>query len=1141
MQVRLLGPIDVVRDGAPHAVNGRLRTAVLAALALEPGRALSVDRLIDIVWHDRRPPVTAVNTLQSHISYLRRILGARSAIVAHMHGYLLPAGPAATDVLAAEELIRQATRAPDPTRAAALLGSAVALWRGQPLAGLNELDFFGDHVVRLEQLFLQARLALVDAGLTLGRHVQLVPELRDLGRAHPLHEQLHGQLMTALYRAGQRGEALSVYESLRSRLDAELGVPPSQPVRDLHGAILRQDARLDLASPPVQLGAGAAGRIRFGGRAVIGRDAELAVLREAVGGRGRAMFLVGEAGIGKTRLAEETARIAIAGGLRVFRGRAGPAGAHFRALSEALLSQLRWSAPPSDPGLGPYLPVLSRLLPEWRTGDPAGYADEPPAVLAEAMLRLMVTLGRPAGSLLVLEDLHDADADTLAVLDYLVDNLRGEPLVLLATARPEPGAALELVRAAGFRRSAEVLELTRLDDDQVRQLAAGCLDTVPERVPVPVLERLAGTADGIPLHIEELLAAMVSDRVLTAGADGWQARHPLAAQIPVTLAATLAGRVTRLGPDGRRLLQAAALLGRQFDATVAARAAGTADEELPQQLRAAVDAALLVPGETAVHYAFRHALTAEALRSRLLPIEVVALARPAAEALEQDAREPAAARELQAAELWCLAGEPLRAAVLFGSAGRRAAAEGAVSTGIELLERALSLHPGPPPADLGLALVDAYAVAGRIADAYATGDTLHAPAAAGRGQIQLRLARVASLAGHWQRGLAAVAAATEMFGDDLDPATAAQLDAVAARLVFGRPTGDRHAAAERLAQRALLGAHATGQPDVACRALEVLGRSARLRSLTEAEAFYTQGLAVAEANNLVSRKVSLLYQIAAHDGIRTGDTRPLAHALAVANDAGAVVTALDVELELAVVQICRGDGEAAAAAARRCEQTAERLRMSHTRLIALGVRMMAAAHLGDDREVARLDSEFRALGGADDDFATAVHGFGLTVLDLLAEDPAQAWRRSRAAYRQEASRPSSYLSLIHGPYLLLAVLHHSAGPAECAALRRSVQAQAGWNRQFLELAEAVLYGRSGQPAKASAALERFREHAQRYPLAHHLGLRLVVPEAVEHYWGEPAAWLRAVEAFGRDRTPRVARACRQMLQDMVPARTPVAS
>jgi DNA-binding SARP family transcriptional activator len=1138
VQVRLLGPVDIAGDGAPQAVNGRRRTAVLAALALEPGRALSVDRLIGIVWDDRRPPVNAVNTLQSHISHLRRILGARSAIVAQMGGYVFPAGPAVTDVLAAEELIRQAARTPDPAGAAAQLGPAVALWRGQPLMGLTELDFFADHAVRLEQLFLRARLALFDARLALGQHVQLIPELRDLGRAHPLHEQLHGQLMTALYRSGQRSEALSVYESLRSRLDEELGVPPPQPVRDLHGAILRQDARLDLARTPVPLSAGTAGRIRFGGRAVIGRDAELAVLRAAVEGRGRAVFLVGEPGIGKTRLAEETARLATAGGLRVFRGRAGPAGAHFRALSEALLSQLRWSAPPRDAGLGPYRPVLARLLPEWRTGDPAGYADEPPAVLAEAMLRLMVTLGRPAGSLLVLEDLHDADADTLAVLDYLVDNLRGEPLVLLATARPDPGAALDLVRAAGFRRSAEVLDLARLDDDQVRRLAAGCLDTGPERVPGPVLERLAGTADGIPLHVEELLAAMVSDRVLTAGADGWQARHPLPAQIPVTLAATLAGRVARLGAGARRLLQAAALLGRQFDATVAARAAGTTEEELPQLLRAAVDAALLTPGQTTVHYGFRHALTAEALRSRLLPIEVVALARRAAEALEQDA---GAAWELPAAELWCTAGEPQRAAVLFGSAGRRAAAEGAVSTGIELLERALAGHPGPPPVDLGLALVDAYAVAGRIADAYAAGNALHAPVAAGRGQIQLHLARVASLAGDWERGLAAVAAAIELFGESLDPATAAQLDAVAARLAFGRPAGDRRAAAERLAHRALRGAHATGQPDVACRALEVLGRSARLRSLTEAEAFYAQGLAVAEANNLVARKVSLLYQIAAHDGIRTGDTRPLAHALAVANDAGAVVTALDVELELAVVQICRGDGVAAAAAARRCEQTAERLRMTHTRLIALGVRMMAAAHLGRDREVAGLGLEFRALGGADDDFATAVHGFGLTVLDLLAEDPDRAWRRSRWAYRQEARRPSSYLSLIHGPYLLLAVLRQSAGPAECAALRRSVQAQAGWNRQFLELAEAVLHGRSGQPAEASAALERFRGHARRYPLAHHLGLRLVVPEAVEHRWGEPAAWLREVEAYGRDRAPQVARACRQMLRDLVPAETSVAS
>lgn len=202
-----------------------------------------------------------------------------------------------------------------------------------------------------------------------------------------------------------------------------------------------------------------AARLRLGGLELVGHDAELATVRTAVAatarGAGGVLFLVGEAGIGKSRLAAEAMRLAADAGQRVLRGRATAPTVQFRPLSEALMSVVRRSGLPQDPLLVPYRPALARLVPEWR-GERLPGADDSPVVLAEAVLRLLVSLGGGHGCVAVLEDLHDADGDTLDVIEYLVDNLAQEPVLVVATVRTEPGAGLELVRAAQRRRAATV-------------------------------------------------------------------------------------------------------------------------------------------------------------------------------------------------------------------------------------------------------------------------------------------------------------------------------------------------------------------------------------------------------------------------------------------------------------------------------------------------------------------------------------------------------------------------------------------------------------------------------------------------------------------------------------------------------------
>ncbi|WP_436533321.1 AAA family ATPase [Actinoplanes sp. HUAS TT8] len=877
------------------------------------------------------------------------------------------------------------------------------------------------------------------------------------------------------------------------------------------------------------------GGVQLGGPALVGRDDELDTVATAIGaaarGSGGALFLIGDAGMGKTRLAAEAARVAAGSGLRVLRGRAVSPAMQFRPLAEALLAEIRRDGVPDDPTLLPYRRALSRFVPEWwqeRLGGP----DDSLVVLAEAVLRLVMTLGRPHGCLFVLEDLHEADPDTLSVLDYLIDNVGREPILLLGTVRTGPSPALDLAHAARRRHTAGAVPLARLDDDAVRRMAAACLGIPADQLPGPVVDRLLASADGVPLHVEELLAGMVGDRVLLRSGDGWELAADLPTQLPVSLAATLTGRVRLLTRRTQALLNAAALLGRQFPVTVAGAAVGLGGPELPSSLREAIEAQLIGPGDDSSTYAFRHVLTAEALRAQLLPMELTALSRSLAEAVEASA--PVPGRERLAGELWATAGEPRRAAEMLGPAGRQALTEGAVATGIALLERALELGEDDvadgPLASIGESLVDAYALAGRVTDAYELGERLNRDKP--RAGVHLRLCRVAAAAGHWERGLLEVRELRRLLGPHPDPVAGAHVDVIEARLTFGNPTEDRQRVTERLAERALDAARHNGLPEVACTALEILGRCARLRDLAQADDLYARGLAVSEENGLVSDRIRLSYQIAAHAGIRAADAEPLTRVLALAADSGAMVTALDIELELAVLRICRGEYDDADRAAEHCEQVAGRLRLTHTRLLAVGMRLVAAAHRGDGEGVDALTVRFRELGGERDDFASAVRGFGLAFGRLLHEDRDGAEADIAAAVAVESSRPASYLSLIHGPDLLLSVLAGRAGPDECDALAGTAQVQAGWNRQFLPLARAVLHGRAGRVAEAERAMDEFRGLSRPYPLARHLGLRLVAPEAVADRWGDPGGWLRTAQTFFHARAPEVARACRRALREL---------
>ncbi|HEY8236397.1 MAG TPA: BTAD domain-containing putative transcriptional regulator, partial [Gaiellaceae bacterium] len=204
------------------------------------------DRIVDALWGEQ-PPRTAATSLQNFVSQLRKLLGA-DVVVTKPPGYQLRIAPEQLDLERFTRLVEE-SRAEPPDERAAKLRRALALWRGRPLADLGFEAFAQQEIGRLEELRLAALEDRVEADLQAGRHKDLVGELEAFADEHPLRERLRSQLMLALYRSGRQAEALQIYHDTRRVLVDELGIEPSPTLQQLHGAILRQDPRLEEGQP----------------------------------------------------------------------------------------------------------------------------------------------------------------------------------------------------------------------------------------------------------------------------------------------------------------------------------------------------------------------------------------------------------------------------------------------------------------------------------------------------------------------------------------------------------------------------------------------------------------------------------------------------------------------------------------------------------------------------------------------------------------------------------------------------------------------------------------------------------------------------------------------------------------------------
>src|SRR5438552_1343406 len=430
MDYRILGPLEVFDGERRLTLGGTRQRAVLALLLLHSNEALASDVLVDELWGEN-PPQTAAKVLQNCVSALRKELpGSTETLRTAGGGYALRVEPDELDRDRFERGLaegRAALAAGDAAEAADQLRGALGLWRGAPLSDFTYERFAQDEIGRLDELYVSALEDRIEADLALGRQAELVPELESLVTRHPVRERLRGQLMMALYRSRRQAEALSAYRDDRRSLLGELGIEPGRALQELELAILAQEAALDAS--PSQPAAGVAPG-RRAAAPMLGREDELALLEaglaDALAGRGRLFVVAGAPGSGKTRLGDELASRAKAGGARILWGRGWHGG-----------------------GAPPFWPWIQALRDAGHTfPEPASDDDGARFRSFEAVTEMLREEAARQPLLLVFDDLQAADPDSVLLIEFLASELPEMAVLVLALGREETPRLDELGRLA---------------------------------------------------------------------------------------------------------------------------------------------------------------------------------------------------------------------------------------------------------------------------------------------------------------------------------------------------------------------------------------------------------------------------------------------------------------------------------------------------------------------------------------------------------------------------------------------------------------------------------------------------------------------------------------------------------------------
>ncbi|MEJ8278999.1 BTAD domain-containing putative transcriptional regulator [Pseudonocardia spirodelae] len=586
--VRVLGPLRVTAGGAAVEVGSGRRRALLARLAAAGGEVVAVDTLVEDLWQGA-PPAQAHGGLQVHVSRLRRVLepdrpprSAPTVLVSAPPGYALALPPDDLDARAFTALLDRAAAA-DPAGADTLLGRALALWDGPAYAEFADAGWARAEATRLHELRRLAVERRARARLAQGRADAVVPDLQTVVAEHPLREDAVGLLAVALYRCGRQAEALAVVARTRRRLASELGVDPGPGLRAIEADVLAHRDPGGTAAPlapavrapdappahphpaappavPAPAGpttGGAAASPVPAAPPLFGRAAErdrLAAAAARARSGAQLVLVSGDAGAGKSALLAAFAADLAADGWTAVTGRcpeidgAPPAWA-WREVVDGLLAV---HDPPAE--------VREQLGP---LRSPAGPGDaEATFWLARAVVELMVAAARPL--LLVLDDLHRAESETLALLRAVVAGAARLPVLVAAGLRPaETGPEQAAALAALAEPTADRVELAPLAVADVAGLLAR--HGVPAAAP-ELVARVAERTGGNPLFVREL-ARLVAAEGPSAADDA----------VPAGVREVLRRRLSRLPATTRTALARISVLGRDLDTDDALDLATTPD------------------------------------------------------------------------------------------------------------------------------------------------------------------------------------------------------------------------------------------------------------------------------------------------------------------------------------------------------------------------------------------------------------------------------------------------------------------------------------------------------------------------------------------------------------------------------------
>lgn len=867
---------------------------------------------------------------------------------------------------------------------------------------------------------------------------------------------------------------------------------------------------------------------------VVGRDSEIGALRHRLAalsdGHGGLVVLRGEPGSGKSRLVQEST--SHADGL-VLSGRAvpGESPVPFRPLAEAFLAAFRDRPLPDDPSLSGFEAQLARLDPGWGTSRPA---DESPVLLGEAIVRLLAVLSVAEPCVLVLEDLHWADSETLAVVEYLADALRDEPVLCVATSRPDELIDDVVVRVEQ-RRPGLVIDVAPLDPVDVRTMVATCLAT--SSPPAGLDEFVQRHSDGNPYLVEELLAGLMSGGTLDASGGSWEITGPLNPSVPASLRGSIRQRLAVLDTTARRVIDAAALLGREFDWELLPGIAEVDGRAVVDAMRVAVGEQLIEPAGEG--FRFRHALTREAVLADILPPDRRALAARAWPAIERAHPGLPGSSSQLAADLAEAAGDTSAASTRLVESARRALGAGALATAEQTVRRARHLVAADTPEALAAdeLLVHVLVAAGKTGDAAALGAVVEAgmtaagAPAARHADLVLVLARAAIAAGVLDDAAAAVGEARRVAGPSLDPALEARIDAVAGEVALDRAELDE---AERCARAAVAGAEATDQMEVLCESLLVLGRVLRSGSHVEPQALFRQASEVAQRAGLARWHLRAQQELAL-ETLMTESDAELAETRELAARYGAHLTVAAMDLVMADVALSNFDQAASLGSSLACIDASRRYGLAFepvAHLWAAGAHALA----GDDVAMSAEIDDALARDPDDPRILADLHGRVLITRAFVRDelDTLVDIADCMIGYVRDAPPTTS----VYPGRVAWALLHTIDDDDLGAAAREEYHDSADRMQLVLfeqlgQMIEAVALGRAGDADGAAARMDAVYPQLVRNPIGRgivHSHVVLVARAATRDGWGDPVRWLRDAEAwFAERRLDRLVRRARNLL------------